>query len=255
MFGTMTKSFHPGRAAQNGLAAALFAAAGYTASDHAVEAKRGWANVLSAEQHYDAVSEGLGAQYEILRNSYKPFACGLVVHAVIDGCIRLRNAHALAPGAIEHVALAVNPVVLELTAKRTPQTGLEGKFSVYHAAAIALVAGAAGEAQFSDAAVRDPTTIAVRERVATEIDPAIHKDQARVAITLKNGARHECFVEHAVGSVEVPMSDAQLEAKFAGLADGILPAPQIRRLIDLCWRVESLDDAGEIARAAARQGG
>src|ERR1700722_18769465 len=124
--------------------------------------RRGWANVLSTEQHYDAITENLGAHYEIFRNSYKPFACGLVVHAVIDGCIQLRDENKLTPDMIDHIDLAVHPIVLELTSKRNPRTGLEGKFSVYYAAAIAIIAGQAGEAQFSDAAVTDPVAVALR---------------------------------------------------------------------------------------------
>src|SRR5580698_2631551 len=77
MFGTMTKSFHPGRAAQNGFTAALLASHGYTSSEQAIEAKRGWANVLSTAHNYNEITQGLGEHYEILANTYKPFACGI----------------------------------------------------------------------------------------------------------------------------------------------------------------------------------
>ena len=91
---------------------------------------------------------------------YKPYACGLVVHAAIDGCIELRQEHGIRPENIARVDLRVSPLVVELTGKRTPRTGLEGKFSVYHAAAAALVHGAAGEVQFSDSCVNDPQVVA-----------------------------------------------------------------------------------------------
>jgi 2-methylcitrate dehydratase PrpD len=251
MFGSMTKSFHPGRAAQNGMLAALLAERGYTSSLQGIEAKRGWANVVSTTQDYAAVTDGLGATYEILRNSYKPFACGLVVHPVIDGCIQLRNEYALVPGAIERVDLAVHPIVMELTAKRTPRTGLEGKFSVYYAAAIGIVAGRAGEHQFSDAAVADPVVCALRDRVQTHVDPALLQDQARVTIRTTDGRVLERFVAHAVGSVENPLGDARLEAKFRDLAAGILPDDRAARLMALCREAERLADAGDIGRAAA----
>lgn len=251
MFGSMTKSFHPGRAAQSGMLAALMAEKGYTSSLHGIEAKRGWANVLSTEQHYDAITENLGTHYEIFRNSYKPFACGLVVHPVIDGCIQLRNENNLTAGMIDRIDLAVHPIVLELTSKRTLRTGLEGKFSVYYAAAIAIVAGRAGEAQFSDTTVNDPATVALRDRVETTVDKTLAQDQARVTIKLKDGRTLDRFITHAVGSVEVPMTDAQLEAKFTDLAAGILPADRMRRLMDLCRGAERLEDAGDIGRAAS----
>jgi 2-methylcitrate dehydratase PrpD len=251
MFGSMTKSFHPGRAAQNGLLAALLAEKGYTSSLQAIEAKRGWANVLSTTRDYTVITDGLGAHYEISRNSYKPFACGLVVHPVIDGCIQLRDENKLTADMIDRVDLDIHPIVLELTSNRKPRTGLEGKFSVYYAAAIGIVAGRAGEAQFSDAEVRDPVVMALRDRVETTVDPGLKQDQARVKIKLKDGRVLERFVEHAVGSVENPMTDAQLDAKFADLAAGILPDDRARRLVDLCRRAEQLADAGDIARAAA----
>jgi 2-methylcitrate dehydratase PrpD len=250
MFGSMTKSFHPGRAAQNGMLAALLAEKGYTSSLQGIEAKRGWANVLSTAHDYDAITANFGTRYEILRNSYKPFACGLVVHPVIDGCIQLRDEYELTAAMIDRIDLAIHPIVLELTSNRTPHTGLEGKFSVYHAAAIGIVAGRAGEPQFSDALARDAVVTALRLRVETAVDPSLSQDQARVTIKLNDGRVLERFVAHAVGSVENPMTDAQLEAKFSELAAGILTDDRARRLMQLCRDAEQLHDAGDIARAA-----
>jgi 2-methylcitrate dehydratase PrpD len=251
MFGTMTKSFHPGRAAQNGLTAAFLASRNFTSSDHGIEAKSGWANVLSPQRNYAEITEKLGQTYEISLNTYKPFACGIVIHPVIDGCIQLRNQYKLTAAQIERIDLKVHPLVLELTGKKTPQAGLEGKFSVYHAAAVAIVEGAAGEQQFSDRAVRDPAIVALRERVATVVDPSIKEDQVRITIALKDGRRLEKYIEHAVGSVTNPISDRDLEMKFAGLADGILPPAQARRVMDLCRDIETLPAAGALGEAAS----
>jgi 2-methylcitrate dehydratase PrpD len=245
MFGSMTKSFHPGRAAQNGLTAALLARAGYTSSERALEAKRGWLNVLSTACDYAALA---GPGWEILNNSYKPFACGLVVHPVIDGCLRLRDAHGLTPDMIERIEVAVHPRVMDVTAIKEPASGLEGKFSVYHAAAVAVVEGAAGEQQFSDEVVRADAVAALRRRVSVTIDPALGKAQARVAIVRKNGERLAVFVEHAVGSVQNPMSERSLEDKFRGLCAGILSPGKTDRLIDLCRGADKLADAGDIGR-------
>jgi 2-methylcitrate dehydratase PrpD len=249
MFGSMTKSFHPGKAAQNGLTAALLAGKGFTSSEQPLEAKRGWLHVMSTTADYAALTN---PNWEILNNSYKPFACGLVVHPVIDGCLQLRNAHHLTPDLIDRIDVDVNSRVLMLTAIKEPTSGLEGKFSVYHAAAVALVEGAAGERQFSNEAVRAPATAELRRRVFPTVDPVIGKVQARITITLKDGKRLAIFVEHAAGSVEKPMSDAAIEEKVLGLADGILPPDQIRRVIDLCGQADKLSDAGEIARQSAK---
>jgi 2-methylcitrate dehydratase PrpD len=250
MFGTMTKSFHPGRAAQNGLTAAVLAKQNFTSSDTPIEGATGWAHVLSTACDYGQITDGLGDHYEIRLNTYKPFACGIVLHPSIDGCLRLRAAHHLTPDAIAKIDLAVHPLVLELTGKRTPQTGLEGKFSVYFAAAVAIAAGAAGVKQFTDDWVRRPDVVALRDRVVATVDPAIGEAQARVVITLTDGRRLETFVEHAVGSVERPMSDADLDAKVRDLCEGVLPAALIARLIAVCRGIEREPGARVIADAA-----
>jgi 2-methylcitrate dehydratase PrpD len=174
-----------------------------------------------------------------------------VVHAAIDGCIELRNEHGLQAEAIEQIQLTVCPIVLELTAKREPQTGLEGKFSVFHAAAAAIVFGAGGEPQFSDECVRDPRVVALRGRVTATPDDKLRKTEARIAVRLRDGRVLTRHVEHALGTLPRPMSDADLEVKFRGLTGGILGDSQIDDLIRLCWSVEALPDAGAIARGGA----
>jgi len=250
MFGTMTKSFHPGRAAQNGFTAALLAQQNYTSSTQALEAPRGWANVLSTARNYAAVTENLGSRFEISVNSYKPFPCGVVIHPAIDGCLQLRAEYGLKPDQIERIELEVHPLVLELTGKKTPQTGLEGKFSVYHAVAAAIVYGRIGEGEFSDRAVRDPATVALRGRVGATIGRAIAEDQVRITVVLKDGRKLDKYIEHAVGSAKNPMTDAQLESKFQGLAEGILAPARVRSLMDLCWNIEKTPQAAAVARAA-----
>ena len=95
MFGSMAKSFHPGRAAQNGLTAAHLAARNFTTAAAGIEGKSGWANVLSTTQAYGEITEHHGKTYEILLNTYKPFACGVVIHPTIDACIQIRQEHRL----------------------------------------------------------------------------------------------------------------------------------------------------------------
>src|SRR5262249_49307 len=187
MFGTMCKSFHPGRAAQGGLTAALLGEQGFTSSERVLEAPRGFAHVMSAERDSEEITRDPARSLEIALNTYKPFACGIVIHPVIDGCIQLRDENGLQDGRIETVTLTVHPLVLELTGKTAPATGLEGKFSVYHAAAAALIRGAGGEAEFSDAVVCDPRIIALRGKVRAAAAPTLREDEAVVRITLAGG--------------------------------------------------------------------
>jgi 2-methylcitrate dehydratase PrpD len=251
MFGTMTKSFHPGRAAQSGLLAAILAQRGYTSSEGGIEAKRGWANVTSTKQDYSEITEGLGSFSELLLNSYKPFACGIVIHPAIDACIQLRNAHGLKAEDIESVELKVHPLVLELTGKRTPKTGLDGKFSVFHSAAVAIIDGRAGEPQYSDARVHDPEVVRLRDSVVAEIDPGIAPDAVDATVILTDGRRLNLFVEHAIGSVARPMSEDDLVAKFDDLVVPVLGADRAAGLRELCFGLDDLPDAALVAREAS----
>ncbi len=248
-FGSMNKSFNPGRAASNGLFAAILAARNFTSSNEMLEAKRGWANTISTKQDYAEITEGLGQRFESALNTYKPFACGIVMHPAIDAAIQLRNEHRLTADQIQAVEIRVHPLVLELTGKQTPREGLEGKFSIYHAVAVALVEGGGGEKQFSDRAVRDPVIVELRGRVVPTVDAAVKPEQVDMTIVLKDGRRLHKYIEHAIGSLEVPMSDHDLEGKFTDLAEGVLPARQARHVIELCWELEGLSNVAEIAAA------
>lgn len=251
MFGSMTKSFHPGRAAQNGLTAALLAQKNFTSTDVGLEGKSAWANVLSTKRDYREITEGLGQRYEIAFNTYKPFACGIVIHPAIDACIQLRNEQRLTADQVDRVDLFVHPLVLELTGKTAPQSGLEAKFSVFFAAALALVRGSAGMRDFSDENTRDAALQGLARRVVATVDPLMNEAQVRARVTLKDGRTFEKRIEHAVGSLERPMSDADLDAKFLGLTDGVIAAASARAVIDACRRVDSLTDVSTLAQRAS----
>src|ERR1700675_837293 len=110
MFGSMCKPLHVGLAAKNGLTAALLAHENFTSSLAGIEGKRGFANVLATERDYSEITDGLGKTWELLENTYKPFACGIVIHPTIDACIQLRREHSLTADAISQVDLRVHPV-------------------------------------------------------------------------------------------------------------------------------------------------
>ena len=251
MFGTMCKAFHVGSAGQNGLKAALLASKNYTSSPGILEAKEGFAFTYSDEQDFSQITDDLGTRWETERNTYKPFSCGIVTHPIIDGCIQLRNDHNLIADQIEKVSLRVNPLVINLTGKKTPQTGLEAKFSIFYISAAAIVTGVAGPNQFTDDAVRIPEVVALRDRVEATVDEDVSEEEAYVSITLKDGTVHSTHIEHAIGSVQRPLTRLHLEQKFADQAQTALPISQIEDVMALCWEIEGLESVGAVAQAAA----
>jgi 2-methylcitrate dehydratase PrpD len=253
MFGTMTKSFHPGRAAQNGAFSAFLAEAGFDSSERGIEAPRGFANVLSDKQDYSEILDGLGTRWEAALNSYKPFACGIVIHPAIDGCQQIRAEIGERVTEIEAVRLLTHPLVLELTGKTAPKTGLEGKFSVYHAAACALLLGDGSPTAFTDEVVNRPDIIALRNRVKAQADPDCHEAAVTIDVTFKDGSSMTKYVERAIGSREKPLTDEQLETKFVNQASAVIGEARSRDLLALAWRIDDLDDAAAVARASVPQ--
>ena len=249
-FGTMTKPFHPGGAARAGLMAALMAQHGYTASPRALEAPRGMMQTVSTKNDWDEITGELGQRFEISFNTYKPFACGIVIHPSIDACAQLR-AQGVTPAQIERVELKVHSLVLELTGKKEPADGLQAKFSVYHGCAAGLSFGQATEDEYADAIVNRADMVALRRKVVATVDDAIDEASADVTAVLTDGRRVHVLVEHAIGSLANPMSDAQLEAKFRGMADAVLGTERCSALITACWGVGGAADVRALARAGA----
>lgn len=250
MFGSHTKAFHPGRAAQNGLLAAILASNGYTSSLQALEAKRGWANLVSTSVKLDPQIESLGRVWEISKNAFKPFPCGIVIHPVIDGCIQLHHKLAkddLDVANIQSIAATVHPLVLELTGKRKPKDGLEGKFSVLHGGAVGLLYGKASPAQYEDAVVQDSKVIDLRDKIQATSDSSMRADATRIVVKFTDGTTLEKNIDHAVGSAEVPMSNTELQEKFLDQCQPVLGADVSKKASDLCWGLERVADVCDIS--------
>lgn len=250
VFGTMCKPFHVGHAAKNGLSAALLAQSGFTSSEGIIEAPRGFAHVLSTKQDFSEITEGLGESFELATNSYKPFPCGVVIHPVLDGCLQLKKQHEFNADEIKSVSLKVHRLVLELTGNKTPKTDLEARFSIFHSAAVALVTGRAGIAEYTNESVNDPTVIAVRSRVEASIKPGIEQDQIDITLTLEDGRVLNKFIEHAIGSKDNPMTDADIDTKTRVQCAPILGDAGVEQMIASCRDILNLESAAAIAQSA-----
>lgn len=250
-FGTMTKPFHPGGAARAGLMSALLASQGFTASPKALEAPRGMIQTISTKYAWNEITDELGQRFEISFNTYKPFACGIVIHPAIDACSQLR-AQGVKAEDVERIELKVHSLVLELTGKKEPADGLQGKFSVYHGCACGLIFGKAGEDQYADDIVTRPDMVALRRKVVAVVDDSIDEASADVTAFLKDGRKVHVFVKNAIGSLENPMTDKMLEGKFHDLTDPVIGAAQTQQLLAACWNLAKLDNVNTLIALARR---
>jgi 2-methylcitrate dehydratase PrpD len=244
--GTMCKSFHAGKAASNGVLAALLAQQGFDSSEEIIEGRKGYCRIYSSEARPHAAIEALGTRWEIARNGHKPYACGVVLHPVIDAMLELRAKSACAPEAVSAIELTVHPHVISITGVEEPKTGLQSKFSVYHSAAVAFIDGDAGIAQYTDERAREARVVALRGKVRVTTDDTLRKDEAR-AIVSAHGTCCEAHVPHASGTVDNPMSDSHLERKFRGNAEPILGRTATEQVIETAWKLDRLTDVRELS--------
>lgn len=219
--GTMTKSLHPGRAASDGLEAALLAAQGLSGcTEDPLTDPDSFFSLAAPVMDPTRSLDGLGYQWEVEQNAFKPYACGVVSHPVIDTAIELSQFAKASE--VESVTVTINPVVLDVMGVREPTTALESKFSAFHCFAVGYLYGAGGLAEFSDAVAVRQEVAALRSRIRFETSKDIRKGAAKASMTTINGKRFEVDVPHATGSVQRPMTAVQLQDKGRRLVEPVL---------------------------------
>jgi 2-methylcitrate dehydratase PrpD len=165
---------------------------------------------------------GLGEEWVLESNSFKPYPCGIVCHPAIDAGIALHDKVASARD-IAEVTVGCHPLVLELTGNPDPKDGLEAKFSTVHGVAAGIQHGQVGLAQYTDSVVRSESLTLLRGRITLVVDPALDRDQATATLMTRDGAVVTERVVHARGSLQRPLTDAELLAKVTALVEPVLP--------------------------------
>jgi len=246
--GSMSKSIGVGNAARNGLAAALFAEAGVTGAEAAIEGRYGFAAVTSDSVDLAKATAGLGERWEILGNCYKPYPCGVVLFPVIDACLDLRARHPIAADRIAAVEVRGHPLLRERTDRPDRETGRTAKVSLQHSVAAAFLFGAAGLRQYEDRCVADPAVRALSAKVTAADDPTIPVEAAVVTVRLADGSTFAEHVEHGRGTPGRPMSDVELDAKVLDLSEFGAPFVDAPALIATIRDIERAANAASFLR-------
>lgn len=236
---------------QTGLRAAYLAGGGITSTDVVFEHRYGFHECFAQMAHPEHLTGGLGERFEILANTYKPFPCGIVINPLVDAALQMRADHKISAGDVERIAMQCNPGALALCDRRHPKDEVEGQVSLYHWVAASMMRGKAGLGEGTDATIHDPALKAFRERVFATANPEIPIDGVDMTITLKGGRTLEKKLRDCIGSKGNPMTDAQLEAKFAEGASRNMPAARVQALIAQTWKLEQLADASTLVRMAS----
>ena len=243
---TMNLHVVHGNTSPSGLRAALLAKSGLTSSMVAIEGRYGFAEVFATMPDLAALTNGLGRQFELLANTYKPFPCGIVINPVIEACLGLHK-QVEGADAVADVRLEVCQAALDLCDRKKPRTALDAQVSLHHWGASALLHGRAGLGEYAPEALSDPSVQALQDRMSAVLNEKLAIDQAVVVVTLKGGRLLRKEIGHCIGSQANPMTDAQLERKFRDQAGTAVTAEQVEQLAALCWRLGELRSVEEIA--------
>ena len=249
--GSMAKSVGVGNAASNGVLSALLAARGFEGPALPLEGPRGFLKVMGDGASETAVTEDLGERWELMHNTYKPYPCGVVLNPVIEACLALHHEEGVRLAEVEKVELTGHPLLRQRTDRAKPHSGREAQVSAQHAVAVALRHGKAGLDQFSDASVADPQSRELASRLAFNDDASYGVEAAAVAVHMRDGTRVSRHIAAARGSLPMPLSDAELEAKLRDLCawggSGCDPQP----LMDALWTLDEWADTGSVMTLAA----
>jgi 2-methylcitrate dehydratase PrpD len=257
--GAWTKRLNPGWAGHAGITAAQLARAGFSGPRTVFEGRLGVLHAYSDAPLPDRLLEDLGAPFQIMRASIKPYACCRYNHGLIDCVLRLRDEHAVKPEQVERVRLDVLSggallVADPIERKRAPANVVDAQFSAPFAAAVALARGAAGLREYSQASVDDPVIRGLMARTDCGRDPdldALYPRQwpAAAEIELRDGRRLRARIDHATGEPENPVPRAGLVEKFVELATARLPEPAARALADQILRLDDAPDLRQLGLA------
>jgi 2-methylcitrate dehydratase PrpD len=249
--GFMAKSVGVGNAARNGALSALMARHGVVGPPYPLEGPRGFLNVMCDAPDASALEAGLGEDWQLERNMLKPYPCGVVLNPVIDAALAARAAPAFAADRIESIRVSGHPLLKARADRPFVTSGREAQVSAQHAIAVGLLRGTAGAVDFSDEAVTSPAVVALRAKVAgVDVDPASSIDGARLTVHLVGGTTIDVSIDVATGSLQKPLSDDDVVAKFESLAAYGCPGLDAGKLLEQLWRLEAAPDAGAVMAAA-----
>lgn len=237
-FGTMTKPLHVGRAAENGVLAALLASRGYSADPDALDGRWGFPAVLAGGLAPEKLDQGFGKTWTIVDPgvSIKPYPSGILTHQTMDAARALVLEHALAPEAVARIDLFAGDNIIDPIRYPRAANGLQAKFSLPALVTMMVLYRGASIHEFADAVIGSEDFQSMQRRVHVHRDAAINAQgfdriRSRVRITLTDGRvlEREADLRYRGGPL-LPLSDADLKAKFRSCSDGLIDATAQRRL-------------------------
>jgi 2-methylcitrate dehydratase PrpD len=253
-FGTMMKPVHVGRAASNGVTAALWAADGFEASPDGLDGPWGFFQVLGGGFDPEKIVGKFGRPHTIVDPgvSIKPYPCGVLTHPSMDAMLALVKQHNFTPEDVAEIVLYAGHNILNPIRYKIATNELQAKFCMPFLLTAMVISKRAGVKEFTDEYVNSAPVQALMRRVRTEFDPAIEakgyeKIRSRVEATLKDGRKFSRDSGEAYrGGPDNPLSDQDLQAKFTDCAEKLLDANARQGVFAALAGLENLRDVNEV---------
>jgi 2-methylcitrate dehydratase PrpD len=253
MYGpSMQKRFNPGPAARNGITSAMMAKLGFTGADTIFEGERGFLRAFAGRSNGAALESGVGDAYE-LKIEFKPYSCARPIHNAIDCALEIRRRDKPDLDAIRSIVVKRHPDWARYHQNTAPRTYHEAQVSLPYSVAVALIEGNALLAQYSDRKLKQPLVKRLMEATRIEEDPSLPRGvSCHMTMTMANGHEHVSQVDFPKGSIENPMSDDELHAKFESLAAPVLGHKRATELAERVQQIEDCTNMAELMRLASK---
>ncbi|MDP3061828.1 MAG: MmgE/PrpD family protein [Chloroflexota bacterium] len=252
-FGTMTKPYHAGAAAENGVVAARLAALGWRADPNALDGKWGFFQVAGGGGLPEVIRGRMGNPHTLVNPgvSIKPYPCGSLAHPSMDAMLDLVLKHDVRPEQVAEVRLGTSSNVLNALRYQTPEDALQAKFSLQFAMSALILERRAGIREYTDDTVRRPDVRQMMGRVVTYLDPQIEakgfaRIRSAIEVRLTDGRVLTTTAETSRGTPERPMTKAELEVKFRDCAEGVISRQAMDDVLGMAYNLESAGDIGAL---------
>jgi 2-methylcitrate dehydratase len=253
---TMMKNTVDPLATQSGVLGALLAQKGYTGPEHVIDGKEGLTHVFGPEWKLNLLTDGLGESWRITQCGMKFFPTEALTHTPISAVLDLVKENDLHPDDVAKIqirSLARAADILSDPSKYDPHTKETADHSLPYVIAAALAERQVTPAQFTMEKIMDPVVRAQLKKVEVVADPEIEKvfpalQRVVVNIMTTGGRTFSKQLDYPKGDPRNPLSDAEIEEKFAALAEGVLATVAQKKLIDAIWNLEKLASVSKLMR-------
>lgn len=246
--GANSKTFHAGKAAYNGVLAALLSQKGFTAAERILEGEKGFCRAMTKNPKLEKIVDGLGKDYKINENSFKPYTCCRWVHGAINAALDLNAKYNFDLSQIKQIVIKASPTAIDVTANPDPKTVYGCKFSLEYTVAAALYCGRIGLDEFTSEKMFDQEIRRIMKLCKTATTNVLDangkemKEHTEVVIIMTDGKEYSLALQVAKGDPLNPMSFKDMEDKFRMLVGSVYGESQIKSILELARTFETVEN-------------